>query len=70
MKQYTSTDGSIVIPAGRVFQQGSADTIAGWRFSDNLDTYGFITAVPGRRIYVSSSSEDVTYARSWAATAQ
>lgn len=60
-KQYTSTDGSVVIPAGRVFQQGPADTIAGWRFSDNLDTYGFITAVPGRRIYVSSSSEDVTY---------
>jgi len=60
-KQYVSTDGTVVIPAARAFQQGPADTIAGWRFSDNLDTYGFITAVPGRRIYVSSSSEDITY---------
>jgi hypothetical protein len=30
-----------------VFQQGSPDSIDGWRFSDNLDTYGFVTALPG-----------------------
>jgi hypothetical protein len=60
-KQYVPTDRTVVIPAARVFQQAPADTIAGWRFSDNLDTYGFITAAPGRRIYVSSSSEDITY---------
>ncbi len=59
--QYVSPDGSLFLPAGRVFQQGPADSTAGWRFSDNLDTYGFLTAAPGERVYVSSESEDVTY---------
>ncbi|HUA93802.1 MAG TPA: SMP-30/gluconolactonase/LRE family protein, partial [Terracidiphilus sp.] len=59
-KQYVSPDGSVFLPAGRVFQQGPPD-YSGWRFSDNLDTYGFITAVPGQRVYVSSESEDRTY---------
>jgi hypothetical protein len=59
--QYVSPDGSVFLPAGRVFQQGPADSTAGWRFSDNLDTYGFLTAAPGERVYVSSASEDVTY---------
>ena len=59
-KEYVSTDGSVFLPAGRVFQQGPPDS-TGWRFSDNLDTYGFITADSGQRIYVSSSSEDRTY---------
>ena len=60
-KEYVSPDGSVFLPAGRVFQQGGADSTAGWRFSDNLDTYGFVTALPGTRIYVSSESEDITY---------
>jgi len=60
-KQYLSPDGSLFLPAGRVFQQGPADTTAGYRFSDNLDTYGFLSAVPGGHVYVSSESEDVTY---------
>ncbi len=59
-KQYVSPDGSLFLPAGRVFQQGTADA-GGWRFSDNLDTHGFITAKPGARVYVSSESEDITY---------
>jgi sugar lactone lactonase YvrE len=59
-RQYVSPDGSVFLPAGRVFQQGPADQ-GGWRFSDNLDTYGFITAAPGQRVYVSSASEDRTY---------
>lgn len=59
-KEYVSPDGSVFLPAGRVFQQGPPD-YTGWRFSDNLDTYGFISARPGRRVYVSSESEDVTY---------
>ena len=58
--QYVSPDGSAFLPAGRVFQQGPPDS-TGWRFSDNLDTYGFTTARPGDRIYISSESEDVTY---------
>jgi hypothetical protein len=60
-RQYVSPDGSIFLPAGRVFQQGPADSTAGWRFSDNLDSYGFVTALPGESIYVSSESEDATY---------
>ena len=60
-KEYVSPDGSVFLPAGRVFQQGGADSTAGWRFSDNLDTYGFISALPGERTYVSNESEDVTY---------
>jgi hypothetical protein len=59
-KQYVATDGSVFLPAGRVVQQGPPDA-RGWRFSDNLDTYGFISAAPGDRVYVSSSSEDMTY---------
>ena len=63
-REYISTDGSEFLPAGRVFQQGPANETSGWRFSDNLDTYGFIIAEPGRRTYVSSESEDVTYSAS------
>jgi sugar lactone lactonase YvrE len=59
-KEYVSPDGSLFLPAGRVFQQGPPD-YSGWRFSDNLDTYGFVAAVPGTRVYVSSESEDRTY---------
>jgi sugar lactone lactonase YvrE len=60
-RAYFSADGSVMLPAGRVFQQGPATDTSGWRFSDNLDTYGFLTTAPGRRVYVSSESEDVTY---------
>jgi len=59
-KQYVSPDASIFLPTGRVVQQGPPDA-RGWRFSDNLDTYGFLSAAPGDRVYVSNSSEDVTY---------
>src|SRR6266567_2992537 len=60
-REYVSADGSVFLLAGRVFQQGPANDTSGWRFSDNLDTYGFITANVGERIFVSSESEDVTY---------
>ena len=60
-RQYLSQDGSVFLPAGRVFQQGPANDTSGWRFSDNLDTYGFLTAAPGQHVYVASGSEDVTY---------
>ncbi len=59
--EYVSADGSVFLPAGRVFQQGPATDTSGWRFSDNLDTYGFLTAKAGERVYISSESEDVTY---------
>jgi hypothetical protein len=60
-REYVAPDGSVFLPAGRVFQQGPADSTAGWRFSDNLDTYGFLSAAPGEHVYVSSESEDITY---------
>jgi hypothetical protein len=60
LREYVSLDGSVFLPAGRVFQQGPAD-YNGWRFSDNLDTYGLLAAAPGEHIYVSSESEDRTY---------
>lgn len=60
-RAYVSPDGSVFLPAGRVFQQGPANDTSGWRFSDNLDTYGFLEAHPGQHIYVSSESEDITY---------
>ncbi len=59
-KQYVSPDGSLFLPAGRVFQQGPEDA-DGWRFSDNLDTHGFVSDLPGHRVFVSSESEDRTY---------
>lgn len=61
VREYVSADGSVFLPAGRVFQQGPATDTSGWRFSDNLDTYGFVTAKPGELVYVSSESEDITY---------
>lgn len=59
-RQYVSPDGSIFLPAGLVVQQGPPDN-SGWRFSDNLDTYGFLNSAVGDRIYIASSSEDRTY---------
>jgi len=59
-RRYISPDGSVFLPAGRVVQQGPPDA-RGWRFSDNLDTHGFISALPGNRVYVSNESEDLTY---------
>ncbi|HEY4078395.1 MAG TPA: glycosyl hydrolase family 28-related protein [Rhizomicrobium sp.] len=59
-KEYVSPDGSLFLPQSRLFQQGPPDHV-GWRFSDTLDTYGFTTATPGKRIYVSASDEGRTY---------
>ena len=59
-RQYVSADRSVFLPAARVFQQGPPD-YSGWRFSDNLDTHGFLSAATGSRIYTINSSEDATY---------
>jgi hypothetical protein len=59
-KAYVSADGSVVLPARRVVSMGPPDA-RGLRFSHNLNTYGFLSAAPGDRVYVSNSSEDVTY---------
>ena len=59
-REYVSPDGSLVLPAYRVFQQGPPDH-RGLRFSDALDAYGFTTAKPGQRVFVANSSENKTY---------
>jgi sugar lactone lactonase YvrE len=59
-REYVSPDGSLVLPAFRVFHQGPPD-YRGWRFSHSLDTYGFTIAKPGSLLYVSSGSEARTY---------
>jgi len=61
VREYASPDGSLVLPAFRVFHQGPPD-YRGWRFSHSLDTYGFAIVRPGTRVYVSSGAEARTYA--------
>jgi sugar lactone lactonase YvrE len=59
-REYVSPDGSLVMPATRTFQQGPED-FRGRRFSDALDTYGFVSGKPGSRLFVSNASEAKTY---------
>jgi hypothetical protein len=59
-REYVSPDGSLVLPAYRVWQQGPPDHL-GWRFSDTLDTYGWVTGKIGARIFVANGSENRTY---------
>ncbi|HWU54191.1 MAG TPA: glycosyl hydrolase family 28-related protein [Rhizomicrobium sp.] len=59
-REYVSPDGSVFLPFSRTFQQGPPDGV-GWRFSDNLDTYGFVTAQQGGRVTVSNGSEGRIY---------
>ncbi len=57
--EYVSPDGSLVLPAFRVWQQGTPDHV-GWRFSDTLDAYGFVRGKTGSRVFVSNESEGRT----------
>jgi hypothetical protein len=59
-QEYVSPDGSLVLPAFRVFHQGPP-THLGLRFSDTLDAYSLVAAKPGERVYLSNDSEDKTY---------
>jgi len=59
-REYSSPDGSVVLPAYRVIHQGTPD-YRGFRFSHTLDTYGFTIAKPGSHVYVSSGAEGRTY---------
>jgi hypothetical protein len=65
-KEYVSPDGSLVLPAVRVFQQGPDDSYAGmdatgWRWSNTLSAYGLRSAKPGETIYIESDAENRTY---------
>ncbi|WP_380783978.1 glycosyl hydrolase family 28-related protein [Sphingomonas sp. R86520] len=59
-QEYVSPDGSLVLPAFRVWNQGANDH-QGWRWSDTLDAYGFVAAAPGERVVLTNASEDRTY---------
>jgi hypothetical protein len=59
-REYVSPDGSLVLPAWRVFQQGPSDH-RGLRFSDSLDSYGFLQGKPGSRVLLTNGSENRTY---------
>jgi hypothetical protein len=63
---YVSPDGSLVLPVGRVFRQPANEYYpgidrTGWRWSHNLDAFGFVTARPGQRVFVVASAENRTY---------
>lgn len=58
--RYVSPDGSLALPAFRVWQQGAPDH-TGWRFSDTLDALGLVAAATGKRVFVTNESEDRTY---------
>jgi hypothetical protein len=58
--EYVSPDGSLVLPAFRVWNQGPDDH-RGWRWSDTLDSYGFVAGKPGERVVLTNASENRTY---------
>ncbi|MCW3847407.1 glycosyl hydrolase family 28-related protein [Sphingomonas sp. LB-2] len=59
-REYVSPDGSLVLPAFRTIAQGGANFL-GWRWSDTLDTYGFVTARQGQRVFFTAGAENTTY---------
>ncbi|WP_277980001.1 glycosyl hydrolase family 28-related protein [Sphingomonas phyllosphaerae] len=59
-QEYVSPDGSLVLPAFRVWNQGPDDH-SGWRWSDTLDSYGLVGAAPGSRVMLTNASENRTY---------
>jgi polygalacturonase len=59
-REYVSPDGSLVLPAFRVFTQGPLD-FNGWRWSPTMHAHGLVTGAVGDRIYVTNESEDITY---------
>ncbi len=60
-QEYVSPDGSLVLPAFRVWNQGPDDH-QGWRWSDTLDAYGFAPAPLGGEVVLTNGSENRTYA--------
>jgi len=59
-REYVSPDGSLVLPAFRVWNQGPDDH-QGWRWSDTLDAYALVTAKPGERVFLTNGSENRSY---------
>jgi hypothetical protein len=59
-QEYVSPDGSLALPAFRVWQQGPIDHV-GWRWSNGLNANGLVSGRPGERLFVTNGSENVTY---------
>ena len=59
-REYVSPDGSLVLPAFRVLQQGKPDHL-GWRWSDTLQTHGLVSAKVGERVVFTNGSENRTF---------
>ncbi|HWT52997.1 MAG TPA: SMP-30/gluconolactonase/LRE family protein, partial [Caulobacter sp.] len=59
-QEYVSPDGSLSLPAFRVWRQGPPDHV-GWRWADSLQAHGLIGASVGERIFVTNESEGKTY---------
>ncbi|PHY20146.1 glycosyl hydrolase family 28-related protein [Caulobacter sp. BP25] len=59
-QEYVSPDGSVVLPAFRVWQQGPPDHV-GWRWADTLQAHGLIGGASDKRVFVTNSSENKTY---------
>ncbi|KAK0356476.1 hypothetical protein LTR94_004270 [Friedmanniomyces endolithicus] len=59
-REYLSPDGSLSLPAFRVWQQGPIDH-TGWRWSDGLNANGFVSGKIGDRLFVTNASENITY---------
>ncbi|BBF72264.1 glycosyl hydrolase family 28-related protein [Sphingomonas bisphenolicum] len=59
-REYLSPDGSLALPAFRVWQQGPVDHV-GWRWSDSLNANGLVGGKLGDRLFVTNGSENITY---------
>ncbi|PZQ56454.1 MAG: gluconolaconase [Novosphingobium pentaromativorans] len=59
-QEYVSPDGSLALPAFRVWQQGPTDHV-GWRWSHSLNANGLISGRANERIFVTNGSENRTY---------
>ncbi|WP_165187169.1 glycosyl hydrolase family 28-related protein [Caulobacter soli] len=59
-QEYVSPDGSMSLPAFRVWQQGPPDHV-GWRWADSLQANGLIGGKIGERVFVTNGSENKTY---------
>ncbi|MEC3947497.1 glycosyl hydrolase family 28-related protein [Sphingobium sp. HWE2-09] len=59
-REYVSPDGSLSLPAFRVWQQGPVNHV-GWRWSDSLNANGLVGGKAGERLFVTNGSENITY---------
>ncbi|MES2898503.1 MAG: glycosyl hydrolase family 28-related protein [Pseudomonadota bacterium] len=58
--EYVSPDGSLVMPAFRIWTQGPKDHL-GYRWSDTVQTHGFVTGKVGERVVFTNGSENRTF---------